>query len=147
MKLLPKAPIRVTAFMLLVLLMAGSALASDPQRPSILLIYVDDLAYNDIGCYRYPGDLVDSDLVKGQIADDDPPAPYPEKTAYAAANQASEIIDGKLISITPNLDALAGQGVKLTCYHSPSSVCSPSRLALLTGRTPSRFGLGGIISH
>ncbi|TWU59252.1 Arylsulfatase [Rubripirellula tenax] len=126
----------------LVLLMTGSASATDPQRPNILLFYVDDLAYNDIGCYRYPGDLVE-----GQLAEDDAPAPYPEKSAYAAANQASEIIKGKLISITPNLDALAQQGVKLTCYHSPSSVCSPSRLALLTGRTPSRFGLGGIISN
>lgn len=124
-----------------VFMMVEAVSAADSQRPNILLIYVDDLAYNDIGCYRYPGDLV-----QGDIADQDVPAPYPEKSAYAAANQASEMIDGKLISITPNLDSLAQQGVKLTCYHSPSSVCSPSRLGLLTGRTPSRFGLGGIIS-
>ncbi len=35
---------------------------------------------------------------------------------------------------TPNLDRLAGEGVKFTDAHSPSAVCSPTRYALLTGR-------------
>ena len=35
---------------------------------------------------------------------------------------------------TPNLDRLAGEGVRLTDAHSPSSVCTPTRYALLTGR-------------
>jgi arylsulfatase A len=41
---------------------------------------------------------------------------------------------------TPNLDAFAGQGVRLTQCYSASAVCSPSRSALLTGRTPYRNG-------
>ena len=35
---------------------------------------------------------------------------------------------------TPNLDRLANEGVRLTDAHSPSSVCTPTRYALLTGR-------------
>ena len=35
---------------------------------------------------------------------------------------------------TPNLDQLAAQGMRFTDAHAPSSVCTPSRYALLTGR-------------
>lgn len=34
---------------------------------------------------------------------------------------------------TPNLDAMAGAGIRFTDAHSPSAVCSPTRYALLTG--------------
>lgn len=42
---------------------------------------------------------------------------------------------------TPNLDAFAKQGARLTQCYSASAVCSPSRSALLTGRTPHRNGV------
>lgn len=42
---------------------------------------------------------------------------------------------------TPNLDAFAKQGVRLTQCYSASAVCSPSRSAILTGRTPYRNGV------
>lgn len=42
---------------------------------------------------------------------------------------------------TPNLDAFARQGVRLTQCYAGSAVCSPSRSALLTGRTPHRNGV------
>ncbi|NBO92597.1 MAG: arylsulfatase [Planctomycetia bacterium] len=35
---------------------------------------------------------------------------------------------------TPNLDALAARGLRFTDAHSPSSMCSPTRYALMTGR-------------
>ena len=35
---------------------------------------------------------------------------------------------------TPNLDALAGRGVRFTDAHTPSAVCTPTRYGLLTGR-------------
>lgn len=35
---------------------------------------------------------------------------------------------------TPNLDRLAREGMRFTDAHSPSSVCTPTRYALLTGR-------------
>ena len=42
---------------------------------------------------------------------------------------------------TPNLDKLASQGVKFTQCYSAAGVCSPSRSAILTGRTPYRNGV------
>ena len=44
---------------------------------------------------------------------------------------------------TPNLDKLATHGQKWTNFYTASSVCSPSRGALLTGRYPIRIGLAG----
>lgn len=42
---------------------------------------------------------------------------------------------------TPNMDKLASQGVKLMECYSAAGVCSPSRSAILTGRTPYRNGV------
>lgn len=42
---------------------------------------------------------------------------------------------------TPNLDKFATQGLKLTQCYAASGVCSPSRSAILTGRTPYRNGV------
>jgi len=44
------------------------------------------------------------------------------------ANNVQSAID------TPNLDALAAGGMRFIDAHSPSSVCSPTRYGLLTGR-------------
>lgn len=41
---------------------------------------------------------------------------------------------------TPVLDKLAAGGLRLTGYHSGASVCTPSRMALLTGAYPVRLG-------
>ncbi|MBX3436483.1 MAG: sulfatase-like hydrolase/transferase, partial [Planctomycetaceae bacterium] len=42
---------------------------------------------------------------------------------------------------TPHLDQFAAQGVRLTQCYSACGVCSPSRSAILTGRTPYRNGV------
>ncbi len=41
---------------------------------------------------------------------------------------------------TPNLDAIARQGTRFTDGYVSCAVCSPSRVALLTGRYQQRFG-------
>jgi arylsulfatase A-like enzyme len=43
---------------------------------------------------------------------------------------------------TPNLDALAASGVRFTQGYSASSVCSPTRFGLYTGRYPGRLAGG-----
>lgn len=42
---------------------------------------------------------------------------------------------------TPNIDRLAGQGMRYTDFHS-TPMCSPTRAALLTGRNPHAAGVG-----
>ena len=47
---------------------------------------------------------------------------------------------------TPNLDQLASQGVRLTDAHSPSTVCTPTRYSILTGRMAFRTGMSGVFT-
>ena len=42
---------------------------------------------------------------------------------------------------TPNLDKLAGQGMRFTSAYCAQSICSPSRAAILTGKCPARLHL------
>ena len=42
---------------------------------------------------------------------------------------------------SPNLDQFASEGLRLTQCYAACSVCSPSRSAILTGRTPYRNGV------
>ena len=45
---------------------------------------------------------------------------------------------------TPAIDGLAAEGVRFTNMFATSSICSPSRGSLLTGRYPQRNGLIGL---
>lgn len=77
---------------------AAAVLSGAAAPPNVVLIYVDDLGYGDLGCY------------------------------------GSEKND------TPHIDRLAAGGMRFTDYYSASSVCTPSRAALLTGCYPGRVG-------
>jgi arylsulfatase A-like enzyme len=46
---------------------------------------------------------------------------------------------------TPHLDALMAAGLRFTGFYANSSVCSPTRAALLTGRYPDLVGVPGVI--
>lgn len=80
----------------LALFLSAACLA---QLPNVLLIYVDDLGYGDLGSYGHP------------------------------------------VIQTPNIDALARDGMTFTNYYAPSGLCSPSRAGVLTGRAPYRTGI------
>ena len=48
---------------------------------------------------------------------------------------------GHPLTKTPNMDKLASRGLKFNQAYSACGVCSPSRSAILTGRTPYRNGV------
>jgi arylsulfatase A len=48
---------------------------------------------------------------------------------------------GNPVMKTPNLDRFASEGVRFTQCYAACGVCSPSRSAILTGRTPYRNGV------
>ncbi len=76
------------------------------DKPNVVLIMADDLAYGDLACYG-------SDKQR-----------------------------------TPVLDKLAKDGMRLTNYFSGNTVCTPSRMALLTGAYPARCGwAGGVVGY
>ncbi len=47
---------------------------------------------------------------------------------------------------TPHLDRLASQGLRFTNAHSPSTVCTPSRYSIMTGRMCFRTGYRGVFT-
>ena len=47
---------------------------------------------------------------------------------------------------TPHLDRLASEGLRFTDAHSPSTVCTPTRYSLLTGRMAFRNGMRGVFT-
>ena len=47
---------------------------------------------------------------------------------------------------TPNIDRLAAEGIIFTDAHSPSTVCTPSRYSILTGRMAVRTGFSGVFT-
>lgn len=46
---------------------------------------------------------------------------------------------------TPHIDSLAAAGMHFTNFHAASTVCSPTRAALMTGRHPDLAGVPGVI--
>jgi len=89
---------KIINFVLLILIAFTSIGCAAPKKPNVLLIMVDDLGYNDLGCYG-------STKIK-----------------------------------TPVLDSLAKGGMRLTSFYAGATVCTPSRMALMTGAYPSRVG-------
>ena len=47
---------------------------------------------------------------------------------------------------TPNLDKLAREGIRFTDAHSSSTVCTPTRYSVLTGRMAFRTGMRGVFT-
>jgi arylsulfatase A-like enzyme len=93
-RLLPLALASLTALSLF----PASAAAADAKKPNILLIYVDDMGYGQLGCY------------------------------------------GNKDIPTPNIDALAKEGVRFTQGYVSAPLCSPSRAGLMSGHYQERFG-------
>jgi arylsulfatase A-like enzyme len=48
---------------------------------------------------------------------------------------------------TPNINALAAQGMRFTNFYAAQAVCSASRSAMLTGCYPTRIGISGALDE
>ncbi len=49
--------------------------------------------------------------------------------------------EGNRLAHTPNLEAMAENGVRLSRFYAASAVCSPTRGSVMTGRHPFRYGI------
>jgi arylsulfatase A-like enzyme len=83
-------------------------------------------------------------LVIAQGANADAPAHRPPNIVLIVADDLG-INDlgcyGRTDQSTPRLDRLAREGVRFTNAYAAQSVCSPTRAALMTGKTPARLHL------
>lgn len=43
---------------------------------------------------------------------------------------------------TPEIDRMAAEGTRFTCFYATAPICTPTRAALMTGSYPPRVGLG-----
>lgn len=82
---------------------------------------------------------------QGPATAEQPPAQRPPNVVVILAddlgfNEVSTYGHGIAAQPTPNIDALARDGVRFDNGYSGNAVCSPSRATLLTGRYSSRFG-------
>jgi arylsulfatase A-like enzyme len=100
----------IAALLLAPLAAIHAADASKPVQPNILVIFTDDLDFEDVGSLARFGD----------------------------AARAGKSAPKRKPVITPNLDRLVGQSLVFTQFHVASVVCTPSRYALLTGQYGSR---------
>ena len=48
---------------------------------------------------------------------------------------------------TPNIDALAKDGIRFTDAYAPAPVCSPTRAAIMTGQSPARLRITNHLPH
>ncbi|MDF7797967.1 sulfatase-like hydrolase/transferase [Pontiellaceae bacterium B1224] len=103
--------------------------ASRASHPNIVLIFMDDLGYNDIGAFTYP-DPPNQYPVSG-------PAPNPGKS------NANLPQPNAAYGLTPRIDSLAENGMQMDQFYA-SSRCSSARASLLTGRYDCRTGVNAV---
>mmetsp|Transcript_14270 Transcript_14270/g.25571 ORF Transcript_14270/g.25571 Transcript_14270/m.25571 type:complete len:604 (+) Transcript_14270:53-1864(+) len=84
-----------------------------PKSPHIVFVLADDFGFNDIGYHQ---------------------------NKQSSANPSGKRTTNEMI-LTPTLDRLAAQGVRLEGYYV-QPLCSPSRGSLMTGKFPSSTGFG-----
>ncbi|HOX36693.1 MAG TPA: sulfatase [Candidatus Brocadiia bacterium] len=78
---------------------------------------------------------------------DGPPPRKPNFIVILADDQGYQDMGcfGSPDIVTPNLDRLAGQGMRFTSFYSAAPVCTPSRAALMTGCYPMRVSLPRVL--
>lgn len=112
----------------------GASVAGAAELPNFVVILCDDLGYNDLGCYTYPG----------KNHPGPPPAPSPSTCSNLPPPNPAFAPDRPGHTLTPNLDRLAEGGLRFTSFYT-SPVCSSSRASLMTGCYPARVGINGAL--
>ena len=105
--------------------------SKDKKPPNILIIYTDDLDFDEIATYL---NHRDSSLHQ-------PPShTAAAKKGLYHTNKPGYTLGYESVGpmVTPNIDRLAREGMTFSRFYVTSPVCTPSRFSLMTGRYASR---------
>ncbi len=108
----------------------GMLRADSAAKPNIIVIFMDDLGYNDIGAQAYP----------------QPPNQYPVSgpAPQLGSNTDPDIpAPNQALGLTPAIDTLASQGLTMSSFYA-TRLCSPSRASLMTGRYDRRVNITSV---
>ncbi|MCH7226232.1 sulfatase-like hydrolase/transferase [Haloferula sp. A504] len=96
-----------------------------PDKPNIIIIFMDDVGYNDLGIQTYPST---TDY-------------YPDAGPASAQTVGTNMPEPNLARLlTPRIDSLATEGIRFTSFHANPS-CSAARGCLMTGRYRTRINI------
>lgn len=111
------------SYLSLILLCAAASLQDDlsaaAEKPNFVLIYTDDLDFDEVAGYGAHGQPCALAATKAGLKNQ--PFAYPDPRM-----------------LTPHLDAIARDGALFDRFYICSPVCTPSRYGILTGRYASR---------
>eukprot|EP00040_Diaphanoeca_grandis_P026651 m.149638 g.149638 ORF g.149638 m.149638 type:complete len:596 (-) comp30673_c0_seq1:57-1844(-) len=111
-----------TLFVALVTLLQIRKNVSAAAPPNILILFVDDWGWGDMGL-----NCLTSKDVPGANPD-----LIDKETSCDTKTQTT---------LTPHMDSIAKNGMRFTDFHAGAAVCTPSRAALQTGRMGARTGV------
>ncbi len=97
------------------LVAAVSSFSSYAEKPNVIIVLMDDMAYGEANCFR-PADEQNTGF--GLVKKSDGTTPI-SKT------------DSRIL--TPNLDKMAAEGIRYTSFYSGGPICGPARASLLQG--------------
>ena len=112
--------------------LSTASLVVGEDKPNILIILSDDQGYCELGSTL---DIATADNLGAPLA-----AKYRAIQACTDNEAPIAVCFEAARKCSPNLDALARQGVRFTQFYS-APTCSPARAALMTGRYPQSFGV------
>ena len=106
---------RCLALFLLLNVFSTSSTFAD-EKPNVLIVITDEHNFRTLGCYR-----------------------------KLLAQEQAEMWGPGAVVPTPQIDAIASEGVLCTRAYATSPVCSPCRAAMITGRYPHAAGVLSLI--